>query len=54
MKSLFLIAGIAAAALLGGCTVYEPATYSYTTPAPRVAYVTPAPAYVTPSYVVVQ
>ncbi|HTH80483.1 MAG TPA: hypothetical protein VL593_16040 [Ramlibacter sp.] len=54
MKALYLIAGIATAALLGGCTVYEPATYSYTTPSPRVAYVTPAPTYVAPSYIVVQ
>jgi hypothetical protein len=54
MKALYLVAGIAVAAALSACTVYEPATYSYATPSPRVAYVAPAPTYVTPSYVVVQ
>ena len=44
MKALKLITGLCAAALLGACTVYEPATYAYT-PAPRVAYVTPAYTY---------
>ena len=47
MKALTLICGLCAAALLSACTVYEPATYSYT-PAPRVAYVTPT--YVAPAY----
>jgi hypothetical protein len=51
MKAFYLITAATAVALLSGCTVYEPATYSYYRPAPHVAYVSPS--YVSPSYVVV-
>jgi len=53
MKTLYLIAAVTAAAVLGGCTVYQPG-YAVATPAPSVAYVTPGATttYVQPAYVV--
>jgi hypothetical protein len=51
MKAFYLVSGLCAAALLGACTVYEPATYAYNPPA-RVAYVAPTTTYVAPGYVV--
>jgi len=47
---------IAAAALLGGCAVYEPAPQTYAQPVYREAprtYVEPAPVYVQPAPVYV-
>jgi hypothetical protein len=47
MKAFYLL-GAVCAALLGGCTVYNPAPVSYTTAPATVAV---APAYVSPTYV---
>ena len=47
MKTLYLITAVTTAAVLGGCTVYQPAPVApvaYVAPAATTTYVTPVPA----------